>query len=241
MLPSNGSLDVEGFKIIAEMGVDVFVIVTFRKLAELPAEAFSACVVLAAGAPAVATPVTEALNQHLQPHVADHIDRTALAEREMMRRVEGLGGEIAEGSGEIRDRLTPVGEGFAKSDAVLVLRRRRVSRTQCIAIVFNEPQVVRTAESRDALKVEGIAKSVRHHHGFCLSRNECGVELIESCVESDWIGVEKNGNGTVLHNRGDGGWKSGGAGDDFVARPDAAIAELVTGQGGEGEQVGGRA
>ena len=55
--------DVERLQIVAEMGVNVFVVVALRQFAELPVEAFAAGVVLAAGAPAVAAPIAEALDE----------------------------------------------------------------------------------------------------------------------------------------------------------------------------------
>ena len=61
LLPADGGLRVERLEVVAKVAVDVFVVVAFRQLAELPAEALATGVVLARGAPAVAAPVAEAL------------------------------------------------------------------------------------------------------------------------------------------------------------------------------------
>src|SRR4051812_10791679 len=62
LLPADGCLNVERLQVIAEVRVNVFVVVAEREFTELPAEAFTAGVVLAARAPAVAAPVAEAFD-----------------------------------------------------------------------------------------------------------------------------------------------------------------------------------
>ena len=61
LLTADGGLWVERLEVVAEVTVNVFVIVALWQFAELPAEAFAAGVVFARGAPAVAAPVAEAL------------------------------------------------------------------------------------------------------------------------------------------------------------------------------------
>ncbi len=95
LLSAYGGLGVERLEVVAEVAVDVFVIVALGQLAELPTEAFAAGVVFAGGAPAVATPVAEALGVGFERRVLDDIYRATLAHREMVRRVEGLGGDVA--------------------------------------------------------------------------------------------------------------------------------------------------
>src|SRR5271167_4758068 len=81
-------LGIERLQIVAEMAVDVFVVVTLRQFAELPAEPLVARVVLARRTPAVATPVAQTLDNYLEDHVPRNTDGPTLAEREVMRRVE---------------------------------------------------------------------------------------------------------------------------------------------------------
>ena len=90
--PANGGLDIERLKIIAEVRIDVFVVVALGQFAELPIETFAASIVFTTGAPAIAAPIAEAFNDGFEFDAADDIDRAALAESEMMRRIEGLRG-----------------------------------------------------------------------------------------------------------------------------------------------------
>jgi len=96
---ADGSLGVERLHVEAEVAVDVLVVVAFRQFAELPLEALAAGIVLAGSAPAVAAPVAEALGVGLERGAADDVDRAALTHGQVVRRVEGLGGKVAEGAG----------------------------------------------------------------------------------------------------------------------------------------------
>ena len=73
LLPSDGGLDVEGLEVVAEVGVDVLVIVAFGQLAELPGEALTAGIVDPARAPAVAAPVAEAFHIGLEALAAHDV------------------------------------------------------------------------------------------------------------------------------------------------------------------------
>ena len=95
---TDGRLDVEGFDVIAEVGIDVFMVVSLGEFAELPLEAFAAGVVLAGGAPAVAAPVTEGFGVGLERCAADDVHRAAFPHGEVVGWVEGLSGEVAEGT-----------------------------------------------------------------------------------------------------------------------------------------------
>ena len=55
----DGGLDVERLEIVAEVRINVFVIVALGQFAQLPVKPFSAGVVHAAGAPAIAAPIAE--------------------------------------------------------------------------------------------------------------------------------------------------------------------------------------
>ena len=56
---SDRSLHISDLEIEAGVGIDVFMIVTLRKAAELPAESLAAGIFFARVAPAVSTPVPE--------------------------------------------------------------------------------------------------------------------------------------------------------------------------------------
>src|SRR5438067_13410442 len=79
---------------------------------------------------------------------------------------------------------------------------------------------------------------MRHHNSLGFSRHERFFQKVEARVEGKRVGVEKDRDGVVLDDGCDGGWKSSGAGDDFVAGTDAAIAELVASERGEGDEIG---
>ena len=113
LLPADRGLDVERLQVIAEVRVNVFVVVAFGQFAELPAETFAAGVVLAAGAPAIAAPIAETFHQHFELHVAHDVDRAAFAQGEMMRRIKRLRGKIAEGAGEFVVRQVTCSEPSA--------------------------------------------------------------------------------------------------------------------------------
>ena len=76
-------------------------VVALGQFAQLPVESFAAGVVLAAGAPAIPAPIPEALDDDLQLETVDDVDRAALAQRHVMRRIKGLGGEIAQRPGDL--------------------------------------------------------------------------------------------------------------------------------------------
>ena len=85
---ADGGLDVKRLQVIAEMRVDVFVVVAFGQFAELPLEAFVTSVVLAGSTPAVASPVAKAFGISLERGFADDIDGSALTHGEVVGRIE---------------------------------------------------------------------------------------------------------------------------------------------------------
>ena len=216
---ADGGLRIEGLQVVAEMAVDVFVIVALGQVAEFPAETFAAGIVVSAGAPAVTAPIAEAFHERLERHVAHDIDRAPLAHREVMRRIKGLRGEVAEGAG----KLTVI------------------ARTERVAVVLDEPEVVAAAELGDGREIEGVAQGVGHEDGFGFARNEGLFELIDAHVERDGIDIEKDGDAAVLNDGRNGRGKARRRGDDLIAGTDTARTELGAGQRGEGEQVGRRA
>src|SRR6266404_4606954 len=140
----DGGLDVERLEIVAEVGVNEFVIVALRQLAQLPIKSLPARIVLAAGAPAIPSPIAKAFEDVLEFDRANDIDRPAFAQRQMVRRVEGLRGQIAKSA-----RQLPV-----------------VPAAQRVAIIFDEPQPMLLAELRYRAQIERIAQRVRHENRF---------------------------------------------------------------------------
>ena len=131
-------------------------IVARGQFAELLSKPAAAGIVMAGGAPAVAPPIPERFHQPLELSIVG-IDRPAFAHGHMMRRIKTGCAEVAQGPG-----ISP--------DAVIL-----VSRTQRIAVIFNQPEMAPVAEFPDRLKIEGISERMRKHDGFGL----CGERLVQ--------------------------------------------------------------
>ena len=172
LLPAYGGLGVERLEIVAEVAVNVFVVVALGQLAELPTEALAAGVVFAGGAPAVAAPVAEALGVSFKRRMLDDIYRAAFSHREVVRRIERLGGDVAPDACwrgkkfsvfEFLKADERVGAGFGDFEEVVEgeftgqLDGHGVSATEGVAVVFNKPEIVLAAELEDRSDREGIA------------------------------------------------------------------------------------
>src|SRR5882672_2773111 len=101
------------------MRVDVFVVVAARKFPELPVEAPSAGVVLPGRTPAIATPVSEGLDDLAHRFCAGE-NRATLAHGDVVGGIEARGGEMTEGTN----------------------RSSVERRSDGVACVLDEPQVV---------------------------------------------------------------------------------------------------
>ncbi len=90
-------------------------------------------------APAIASPVAERIDQNLQIGLVSKY-RPALAHRDVVGRIETAGGDIAEG---------------ANATSL-------PGRSQRIAAVLNQPQIVFADELHDRIEIEDIAQRVRN-------------------------------------------------------------------------------
>ena len=210
-------LHVRDLQVVAEVGIDVFVVVALREAAKLLGEAFAAGVVAARGAVAVAAPVAEGFCDGLQlAIVGEH--GAAFAHRDVVCWVEAEGGDVAPGA----DHLAVVGGA------------------QRVAAVFDKPQAVFVAERLDLGQVEGVAQGVGEHDRFGLGGdgrlNEVGVDVVGLHVN-----VDEHRDGAELHDRVDGGREARGNANDFVAFLDGTLTELGRSEGAEGDEVGRRA
>ncbi len=242
MLAANGGLGIERLQVESEVAVNVFVVVALGELAELPAEAFVAGVVLAGGAPAVAAPVAEALGVGLERGTADDVHRPTLAHGEMVRRIERLGGNIAPGAGVAGD-IDSVGRDaggiLGNAERLGAGDGHRVSAAEGVAVVLDQPEVVLAAKFEDGADVEGIAQGVGDHDGLGLAGDKGGLELLGADVARNGVVIEEDGDGAELDDGRDGGGETGGDGDDLIAGQDAFVrGELVRGERGEGDEVG---
>src|SRR5262249_54041663 len=96
-LSADRRLDVEGLQVVAQVAVNVLVVVARRQVAELPAEALAASVVLAGRTPAIPTPVAKRLHDTLQPATLSEHGAT-LAHGEVVRGIKALGCQVAKGA-----------------------------------------------------------------------------------------------------------------------------------------------
>ena len=94
------------------------------------------------------------------------------------------------------------------------------------------------AEFGNGGEIEGIAERVSHEDGFGFTGFIGFFELLDAGVESDGVVVDEDRDEAILKDRRNGGWKSGGDGDDFIAGHDAVFLQARAGKGGSGEQVG---
>ncbi len=149
LLAADGRLHIGHLQIVAEVAVNVLVVVAPGQLPELTVKAVSATVVVSAGANAVPSPIAEAEDQAVQQGIVG-IDAAALAHGHVVRRVEAAGADVPP-----RARVA----GLAVN-GVLAAQR--------IAVVLHQPQPVLPAKFPDRFQVKGIAQTVRDHHGLGL-------------------------------------------------------------------------
>ena len=124
------------------MRIGVLVVVSAGQGTKLPLEAFAARIVFPGLAPAIAAPIAERLDQQLQVRlIRQH--RPAFAEGDVMRRVETDGGNIAE-----------------CTDMAPLPRR-----TQCVAAVLDQPQVVLPGKGSYCIQIEDVPQGMRDHDG----------------------------------------------------------------------------
>ena len=119
-------------------------------------------------------------------------------------------------------------------------KRQGVGAAEGVTVVLDQPEVVFLAEDEDGGEIEGIAQGVGHHDGLGFARDKSLLKMGQVSIAREGIGVQKNRDGPVLDNGGNGSGKTSGDGDDFIARADTLVrGELVGGEGTEGNQIGG--
>jgi hypothetical protein len=141
-----------------------------------------------------------------------------------------------------------VGGGFSDLEEVVEgefarqLDGHGVGAAEGVAVVLDEPEIVLTAELEDGSDREGIAQSVGYHDGLCFARRVCSLQLLGADVSSGRIVIDKDGDGSRLNNRRNRGRKPCGDRYNFIAELDAFVRwQLVSGECGEGDEIGGGA
>ena len=214
---AHGRLHVGELQVVADVGIDVFVVVAVRQVAELPVEPLAAGVVVPRLAPAVAAPVAEALHELFElRRIGEH--DAPLAHRHVVRGIETARRHVA----ELAD--VPAAEG----------------RPERVAAVFHEPQVVPLAEVGDRGTVERITERMGEHHRprlVALGRLEAiHVDVIGGLCF--WmLDVNEHGHAVVLQDRVDRRRETRGHGDHLVAGLQGLGQEFVRREGRQGEQI----
>ena len=180
-------------------------------------EAQAARVVLTGFAPAVASPVTEGLDQKLERRpVRQH--RAAFTHRDVVRGVEAQRPEVAERPGQLAS----------------------VRRSERVAVVLDQPEVVLLGEVDHRVEVEGVPERVRGDDRP-RPRPDRRLELRHVEVVRLQLDVDEDRDEPVEQDRVERRREACGDGDHLVARAESPLAELLRRQRRDGEQVRGRA
>ena len=210
-------LHIGGLQIIAEVAVDILVVIALRKLAILPVKAVVTGIIVPWCAPAVTAPVTDRAHDTVKLRVV-HIAGTALAHRHVMWRVEAGGTDVADGAG-----LT----GLAVD---------RIGRAERITVVLHEPELMPVAEILHRLQIKRITEGMRDHHRLRLL-GVCRLELRHIDITGRQGHIHEDRNRTILDDRVHGRREAGGHSDHLIATLHAAFAEQRTRQCTEGQEI----
>jgi len=189
---SDCGLHVGRLEVVADVTVNVFVIVTLRQIAQLPFKAAAAGVGFSGIAPAVTPPVAKRLGKFLEGRrLGQHA--SALTHGDVVRGVETGGCEVAE-----------------SADAAAL-----ISGTDGIAAVLDNPEIVFGCEGHDGVEIKRIAQRVRQHDRSG-AFGDGGFKLSYVNVVSGNLNVDEDRDEAVLEDGIDGCGESSGYGDDLV-------------------------
>ena len=210
-------LHIGSLQIIAEMAVDILVVIALRKLAILSVEAVVAGIIVSRCAPAVTAPVTDRAHDAVKLRVV-RIAGAALAHRHVVWRVEAGGTDVADRAG------------------LAGLAVDRIGRAERITVVLHEPELVPVAEILHRLQIKRIAEGMCDHHGLRLL-GVCFLELRHIDIAGRQGHIHEDRNRTVLDDRVHGRREAGRHGDHLISALHAALAEQRARQCTEGQQI----
>ena len=139
----------------------------------------------------------------------------------MMRRIKA-------GSSDITDRSC---QFFLTIDGI--------DRTQCIAVIFHQPEIMFFTEISDCLKVKRISKCVCQHDCLCLWRI-CSLQKLRINVVLRNRHIDKNRNCTVLDDRRYGCRKTCRNCDNLISWKDLTLFEKRGSQSHKRKKIRGR-
>ena len=146
-------------------------------------------------------------------------DHAAFAHGDVMRRVEAASGDMAERADVL---------GFPPPQPSPDVRGG-ISGAECIAAIFDDPQVVLAGYRHDRIQIERIAQRVRHHDGAG-ALGHGSFDLLRVDVIGGDVHIDEHRHHAVLQHGVHGGWKTSCYRDDFIARLQRALTQLVRGQ-----------
>ena len=114
-----------------------------------------------------------------------------------------------------------------------------VKRSDGIAAILDQPEIVFGGQLHDGIEIEWIAESVRQHDGPG-AIGDSRLQLGGVDVVSRNLHVNKDRDKPVLNNGIDSRGESGGYGDHFVSGRELAVAERRRCETRERREVGGR-
>ena len=148
---ADGGLHIGHFQVIPEMGIDIFMVVTYREVAELFAETVFARVVNTPMHQQSRPQSRKRVDQFVQQRIIG-IDSTALSHRHVVWRIKATCADMA-------DRTCFL---FYTVDCI--------SRAKGITIILYQPEVMFITEIFDSLQIKRVTQRVGNHYRFSFGR-----------------------------------------------------------------------
>ena len=145
---SHSRLHIRCFQVISEMRIYIFMIISQRQFPVLAVKTMTTQIILSGCAHAVSSPVTERTHDLMKQRILC-IDGSALSHCHMMWRIKTGGSDIPDGSGQS------------------ALSVDRITGTQRIAVILDQPQIVTVTEIFYRFQIKRVAQGMCKHHCFC--------------------------------------------------------------------------
>ena len=141
-----------------------------------------------------------------------------------------------------------VGAGFGDFEKVVEgefarqLDGHGVGAAEGIAVVFDEPEIVLTAKLENGSDRKGIPQGMGDHDGLGFAWRIGGLQLLGADISCGRVVIDKDGDGSGLDDRRNRGWEACRDRNHFIAGLNALVRrQLVGGERGEGDEIGGGA
>ena len=202
------------------MRIYILVIVANRKFTILAVKAMTTEIILTRCTDAVSSPVSERTCNSVQKWIVC-INSTTLSHCHMMWRVKTGGSDITDRSCQF------------------ILTVNRIDRTECIAVILDQPQVVSITKLFYCFQVKWISKCMCKHDSFCL-RRPCSFQKGRINVVL-WNGhIDKYRYGPILDHRRNRCRETCRNRDHLISRKDLTFFQEWRSQRHKSKQVRGR-